>query len=264
MRIALFDSGIGGISVLTEAVRRLPKEDFLYVADTLHVPYGSKPKEQVKQHILDAMKLVMQEPVKAVVIACNTATSIAIEELRSSMDIPVIGMEPAVKPAVEISRSSGKRVLVLATPLTLRENKYNELVHRVDDMSIVDSLPLPELVEYCEALNFDPDEIKAYCRDKLSAYSLEQYGTVVLGCTHYPFYKRILAELLPVNTRLVDGSLGTVKRLRDILEQGSLLNEYGQGDVHFLCTSHDDAYIHKMKKAYQIFLAQIEEPSIPE
>jgi glutamate racemase len=86
----------------------------------------------------------------------------------------------------------------------------------------------------------------------------------VLGCTHYPFYKRILAELLPANTRIVDGSRGTVKRLRDMLVYGSLLNEYGQGDVNFLCTSHDESYINKMKLAYQIFLAQIEEPSIPE
>jgi glutamate racemase len=262
MRIALFDSGIGGISVLTEAVRRLPKEDFLYVADTLHVPYGNKPKEQVKQHILEAMKLVVREPVKAVVIACNTATAIAIEELRNRMDIPVIGMEPAIKPAVEMSRSSGKRVLVLATPLTLRENKYNELVHRVDDMSIVDSLPLPELVQYCEALNFESDQIKAYFKDKLSPYSIEQYGTVVLGCTHYPFYRPLLAELLPANTQLVDGSGGTVKRLIDILEHGSLLNKHGQGDVNFLCTSDDEAYINKMKLAYQIYLAQNEEPSM--
>jgi glutamate racemase len=260
MRIALFDSGIGGISVLDEAVRQLPKEDFLYVADTLHVPYGSKPKEQVKQHILEAMKLVVQEPVKAVVIACNTATSIAIEELRNSMKIPVIGMEPAVKPAVEMSRTSGKRVLVLATPLTLKENKYNELVQRVDDMSIVDSLPLPELVEYCEALNFDAHEIKAYFMDKLSSYSIEQYGTVVLGCTHYPFYRHILTDLLPASTKLVDGSGGTVKRLKDILEHRNMLNEYGQGDVHFLCTSHDAAYINKMKLAYQIYTAQNEEP----
>jgi glutamate racemase len=113
-------------------------------------------------------------------------------------------------------------------------------------------------------LNFDPDEIKAYFRDKLSAFSLEQYGTVVLGCTHYPFYKRILAELLPADTKLIDGSGGTVKRLKDILEHESMLNEYGQGDVSFLCTSHDEAYINKMKLAYQIFRAQIEEPSIPE
>jgi glutamate racemase len=263
MRIAFFDSGIGGITVLKEAVRQMPKEDFLYIADTLHVPYGSKSKDEVKKHIIDAMQFVMQEPVKALVIACNTATSIAIEELRSSMEIPVIGMEPAVKPAVEMNRSSGKRVLVLATPLTLRESKYHELVNRVDDLSIVDSLPLPELVQYCEALNFDPNPIKDYLSGKLADYPIEQYSTVVLGCTHYPFYKRILADILPADTKLVDGSGGTVKRLKDILQNNCLLNDCGHGDIKFLCTNQDEAYINKMKQAYQFYAAQNEEPCSP-
>jgi glutamate racemase len=262
-KIAFFDSGIGGITVLTEAVRQLPKENFIYIADTLHVPYGSKPKNQVKLHILDAMQMVMKEPVKAVVIACNTATSIAIGELRSVMDIPVIGMEPAVKPAVEMNRSTGKRVLVLATPLTLRESKYHELVNRVDDLSIVDSLPLPELVEFCEALHFDTKTVSDYLRSQLAPYPLEQYGTVVLGCTHYPFYKKILAELLAPGTKLVDGSCGTVKHLVDILQSESLLNDNGSGDIEFRCTNEDEAYIQKMKQAYHRYSARIEQPCLP-
>src|SRR5690606_11353196 len=104
------------ITVLNEAMTQLPHEDFIYYADTLHVPYGTKPKDEVKQYILNSIAEVMQEEVKALVIACNTATSIAISELRSLYTIPIIGMEPAVKPAVEMNRHLGRRVLVMATP----------------------------------------------------------------------------------------------------------------------------------------------------
>jgi glutamate racemase len=263
MKIAFFDSGIGGITVLTEAIRQLPKEDFLYVADTLHVPYGSKTKAEVKKHIMNAMNVILREEIKAIVIACNTATSIAISELRAFMDIPVIGMEPAVKPAVEMNRSSGKRVLVLATPLTLQESKYHELVNRVDDLSIVDSLPLPELVGFCEALIFDEQRLNDYFRSQFASLNLELYGTVVLGCTHYPFYKRILADILPPDTKLVDGSGGTVKRLLDILQSHSLLNDKGNSDVKFMCTGHDETYINKMKQAFQLYVTQDEKPCLP-
>jgi glutamate racemase len=253
MRIAVFDSGIGGITVLSEAVNRLPYENFIYFADTLHVPYGTKPKEEVRGYIIAAMNTIMQEPVKAIVIACNTATSIAISDLRAHTDIPIIGMEPAVKPAVEMNRISGRRVLVLATPLTLKESKYHELVKRVDDMSIVDSLPLPELVPYCESLQFDERIMTDYFRTKLALYDWAEYGTIVLGCTHYPFYKTILARLLPSHIQIVDGSAGTVKRLNEILLKHSMLNDQGSTDITFKCSNDDTAYIAKMKQAYTFY-----------
>ena len=167
----------------------------MFYADTLHVPYGTKAKEDVKSYIHHAMETIMKEEVKAIVVACNTATSMAISDLRKAYPIPVIGMEPAVKPAVEINRSSGKRILVLATPLTIKESKYRDLVRRVDSMHIVDSLPLPELVEHCEALNFDQKVMKDYFTKQFESFDMNEYGTIVLGCTHYPFYKSILSDL---------------------------------------------------------------------
>jgi glutamate racemase len=253
MRIAFFDSGLGGITVLKEAMTQLPQEDFLYYADTLHVPYGTKPKNDVKKYILDSVADIMQEQVKALVIACNTATSIAITELRGQYDIPIIGMEPAVKPAVEMNRHMGRRVLVMATPLTLQLTKYNELVNRIDDMSIVDSLPLPGLVQMCESLNFDEDFVQEYFRTELSPYHLEDYGTIVLGCTHYPFYKTILAKLVPDHLRIIDGSKGTVKRLHEQLIGRSLLSDSGHGDVKFMCSGKEEVYISKMKRALPLY-----------
>jgi glutamate racemase len=256
MRIAFFDSGLGGITVLHEGIRRFPQEDFLYYADTLHVPYGPKPKDKVKQYIFEAVDRMMQADIKALVIACNTATSIAIAELRlKHPSIPIIGMEPAVKPAVQLSRLNGRRVLVLATSLTLRESKYIELVNRIDDLSIVDSLPLPELVEYCESLQFDRALLSDYFTAKFAPYRLEHYGTVVLGCTHYPFYRQLLAELLPKHIRIIDGSGGTVNRLGELLANRSLHEGTGSGDVQFVCSDNSQEYLLKMKQALELYQA---------
>ncbi|ODG89881.1 glutamate racemase [Gottfriedia luciferensis] len=249
MRIAFFDSGIGGLTVLNEALKKLPNEDFLYFADTLHVPYGTKSKEEVSAFVKKSVETIIKEDVKALVIACNTATSIAVNELREMYDFPIIGMEPAVKPAVEMNRTTGKRVLVFATPLTLKQTKYNELISRVDDLSIVDSLPLPELVHYCEELNFDENFMIDYFKSKLSLFNIEQYGTIVLGCTHYPFYRNILKKILPEDVQIVDGSNGTVKRLIQLLGENGQLNETGQTNVKFMCSNNDIEYIEKTKQA---------------
>ncbi|MGO4789477.1 glutamate racemase [Paenibacillus sp. 2KB_20] len=253
MRIAFFDSGLGGLTVLSAAMKKLPHEDFLFYADTLHVPYGTKAKEDVKSYIHHAMETIMKEEVKAIVVACNTATSMAISDLRKAYPVPVIGMEPAVKPAVEINRSSGKRILVLATPLTLKESKYRDLVRRVDSMHIVDSLPLPELVEHCEALNFDQKVMNAYFTKQFESFDMNEYGTIVLGCTHYPFYKRILTDLLPDHIRIIDGSKGTVNRLIQVLSDKDLLSSSGRQDVKLINSSHSMEYTEKMKKALSIY-----------
>ncbi|GIO96053.1 glutamate racemase 2 [Paenibacillus lautus] len=239
--------------MLSAAMKKLPHEDFLFYADTLHVPYGTKDKEDVKSYIHHAMETIMEEEVKAIVVACNTATSMAISDLRKAYPIPVIGMEPAVKPAVEINRSSGKRILVLATPLTLKESKYRDLVRRVDSMHIVDSLPLPELVEHCEALNFDQKVMNSYFTKQFESFDMNEYGTIVLGCTHYPFYKRILSDLLPDHIRMIDGSKGTVNRLIQVLSDKDLLSSSGRQDVKLLNSCHSMEYTEKMKKALSIY-----------
>lgn len=251
MSIAFFDSGIGGLTVLREAVRRLPNEDFIFFADTLHVPYGPKTREQVASYVREAAERILQCDIKALVLACNTATGAAAAELRQSYPVPVIGMEPAVKPAVEMNGGSGRRVLVLATELTLSQSKYIGLVSRVDDQGIVDSLPMPELVEYCERLNFDPDELGAYFRRKFEPFDLNEYGTLVLGCTHYPYYTKLLEDLLPPQIRVIDGSAGTVRRLACVLdEQGS--SGGGSGAIRFMNSADDPAYNDKLRRAWEI------------
>ena len=143
MKIGIFDSGIGGLTVLRQAMRSLPKEQYLFFADTAHVPYGTKTKEEILSYVDSAVNFMAEKGVKAIVIACNTATSAAIGYLRAKYSIPILGMEPAVKPAVQ--RNRGKRVMVIATPVTVREEKLKNLLAAVDKDHVVDLLALPEL-----------------------------------------------------------------------------------------------------------------------
>lgn len=232
MKIGFFDSGIGGITVLYEALKMLPNEDYIYFADTLNVPYGPKPKEEVKQCVFDAVDFIVNKGVKAVVIACNTATSVAIEDLRAKYDIPIIGMEPAVKPAVEKYTDADKRVLVTATALTLKEEKLHNLITKVDSDHVVDLLPLPGLVKFAETFEFSEQAVMPYLKEQFSNYDLDKYQTIVLGCTHFTFFKDILKKLLPVHINIIDGNQGTVKNLKRILENKQLLNN-GCGNITF-------------------------------
>ncbi|MBC8079372.1 MAG: glutamate racemase [Gorillibacterium sp.] len=260
MDIVFFDSGLGGMTVLYEALKLLPKENYVYFADTLNVPYGTKTKERVHECILAAVDKLVGVDTLALVIACNTATSIAINDLRAKYLFPVIGMEPAVKPAVELNKQSGRRVLVLATPLTLREAKYNSLVQRMDDHSIVDSLPIPELVTYCEALEFSESVIHDYFTRAFALVNWKNYSTVVLGCTHFPYYRTLLTSYLPAHVQLIDGSIGTAKRLKAMLPDNiypaSQVNSNYDEDlvdlkrVEFYSSGTDKEYLKRMEQAF--------------
>lgn len=232
MRIGFFDSGIGGMTVLHQALRLLPNEDYIFYADTLHVPYGEKSKEEVREYIFNAVDFMANQGIKALVIACNTATSIAVDDLRQKYDFPILGIEPAVKPAVQSCEGKRKKVLVLATNLTLREEKFHNLVKSIDHHDIVESLALPGLVEFAENFEFRKEKVVPYLREKLSLFDLEQYGTIVLGCTHFPYFTDSLKEVFPEEVDIISGSNGTAKNLKSILEARNQIND-GTGDILF-------------------------------
>ena len=214
MRIGVFDSGIGGLTVLAEAREQLPGAEFLYFADTASVPYGNKPKDRVRACIFAGVEVLAHEGIEALVVACNTATSVAIEDLRRVYSMPVIGMEPAVKPALELARQAGGRVLVLATDMTLREEKFHRLVDRIDPDDRVDRLSLQGLVALAEAEQFDPAVIDPFLAAATAGLDLRTYSAVVLGCTHFPYYRSHLVRLFPPGTVLVEGHRGTINNLR--------------------------------------------------
>lgn len=214
--IGVFDSGIGGLSVLKQIIKVLPNEQYIYYADIDHVPYGIKTKKEIKEYVKEAVDFFISQKVKAIVIACNTATSIAIEDLRKEYTIPVIGIEPAAKPAVENRKD--KKVLLMATPVTVREEKLKKLLKRVDSEHSIDLLAMPELVNFAEKEDFTSSNVENYIREQLKEYDLNQYSELVLGCTHFPFFKDMLRKVFPKDFQIIDGSYGVANRLKDILE----------------------------------------------
>lgn len=219
--IGIFDSGIGGLTVLKKIIQVLPNEKYIYYADIDNVPYGTKPKEDVKKYIKDAIDFFISKNVKAIVIACNTATSIAIKEIRQMYTIPIVGIEPAAKPAVE--NRGEKRVLIMATPTTIKEEKLKYLLRRLEAEEYVDLVPMPKLVEFAENGDFTSKEVEQYIVDQLKNHNLEEYSELVLGCTHFPFFKEILSKIFPKDTQIIDGSLGVANRLKDILQKEEIL-----------------------------------------
>jgi glutamate racemase len=225
LRIGVFDSGIGGLTVLHQAFLSLPQEEYLYFADTEHVPYGTKTKEEIIRYVNEAVNFMISRDVKAIVIACNTATSVAIGGLRKKYKIPILGMEPAVKPAVR--KNPGKRVMVIATPVTVREDKLKNLLAAVDERHIVDLLALPKLVTFAEKGEFETDELRQYLDDKFSGYRLEDYSALVLGCTHFNYFKDTFRKIFSADVALIDGCAGTIRRLSEILREKGMLESNG-------------------------------------
>ena len=230
--IGVFDSGVGGIGTLAQLRQELPQEDFVYYGDTAHAPYGTKTPEEVLSCVRRVMDELLVRDVKAVVIACNTATSVAAAQLRAEMTLPIIGMEPALKPAAE-ARRKGK-ILVLATPVTLRLEKFARLMERYGEGA--ERVPCPGLMELVEAQDFAQAE--KYLTELLAKYPMDEVDSIVLGCTHYVFLRPVLMRILPEHVRVFDGNVGTAKQLRRVLDQHGLLNEETrQGSMTLLSSS---------------------------
>ena len=222
--IGVFDSGVGGIGTLAALLRELPGENFLFYGDTANAPYGTKSRDEVMACINRIMEHLLAQDVKAVVIACNTATAVAAAELRARYELPIIGIEPALKPASEMRREGS--ILVLATPMTLKLEKFRALYARYGEGAI--PLPCPGLMELVE--READDEARRYLLELFSPYELTKVDAVVLGCTHYVFLRPVLKEILPENVSVLDGNEGTARQLRRVLTANNLLAD-GQGSV---------------------------------
>ena len=222
--IGVFDSGVGGIGTLAALRRVLPQERFLFYGDTANAPYGTKSREEVMACVSRVMDHLLAQDVKAVVIACNTATAVAAAELRARYTLPIIGIEPALKPAHEMRREGS--ILVLATPMTLKLEKFRALYERYGEGAI--PLPCPGLMELVE--READDEARRYLLDLFAPYNLTKVDAIVLGCTHYVFLRPVLKDILPLNVKVLDGNEGTARQLRRVLTQRDLLAD-GQGSV---------------------------------
>ncbi|MDO5294857.1 MAG: glutamate racemase [bacterium] len=241
--IAVFDSGVGGISVLRELVKLMPNENFIYYGDSAHAPYGTKSIEEVYQLSIHNIEKLAQQGIKAVVIACNTVTSVAIDDLRDKYrKMPIIGVEPALKPAV-LHKKDG-RVLVMATPITIHEHKFSKLMDTYQRMAEVIPLPCGGLADLVEDGKVEGEEVDAYLSNLLTPYKTPKLDAIVLGCTHYPFAKEAIEKAIGYSVEFFDGGVGTAKETKRRLEEKGILNPSKEkGNVTMLNSLNDERMI---------------------
>ena len=226
--IAVMDSGLGGLSVLRHLRRLMPGERFLYYGDSANAPYGIRSHEQVQALTLAAVEKLMPWGLKALVVACNTATAAAIETLRERYpEMIVVGVEPALKLAAD--RFPGGGIGVMATPVTLREEKFCHLLDRYEGSCRVYQIPAPDLVPLIEEGKADTEQMRRELHRLLDPYA-DKIDALVLGCTHYPFVSHGMQRILGEHVAILDGGDGTARETKRRLEAANLL-ENGPGEV---------------------------------
>jgi glutamate racemase len=232
--VGIFDSGIGGLSVAREIRRLLPAEHLLYVADSAYVPYGDRTVGEVRARTLAAGRWLQEQGARILVVACNTASGAALELLRERLSIPVVGLEPAVKPAVAASRNG--RVGVMATVGTLRSERYARLVENHGNGSRVIPQPCPGLADMIEDGHLDDDLLHASIDRYVAPLKEAGVDTVVLGCTHYPFVREQIAAALGPEVRIVDSGPAIARQTERVLREAGELEPGGPGSLRILTT----------------------------
>ncbi|HOY70384.1 MAG TPA: glutamate racemase [Methylotenera sp.] len=234
--IGVFDSGVGGISVLQHIHSLLPHEHLIYVADSKHAPYGNKTPAEITERCFALADFLIAKNVKALVVACNTATAAAIDDMREKYTLPIIGMEPAVKPAAEASKNG--IVGVLATTGTLKSAQFAALLESYGRNVKVVTQACVGLVECVERGELGAENTKALIRQYCAPLLAEGADTIVLGCTHYPFVRDVIAEVVGKKVSLIDTGAAVAKQLKRQLEESDLLNAFNQpGEVQFFTNS---------------------------
>ena len=244
--IGVFDSGVGGLSILDEALRQLPQHDYIYLADSVNAPYGEKSGKWIAERSLNLCKYLADSGCDAIVVACNTATAEAIKQIREQLQIPVIGVEPGIKPAA--MQSQNGVVGVLATEATLNSDKFNALLATLPSNCHFIKQAGAGLVPLIEAGKADSEETLDLLAKHLEPIQDAGSDTLVLGCTHYPFLRKAIRKLLGDSITLIDTSEAVVRQLKRQLEQlasdGKLVVQE-HGSVNFV-SSKDDAVLLQM------------------
>ncbi|MGH2560777.1 MAG: glutamate racemase [Thermomicrobiales bacterium] len=219
--IGIFDSGLGGLSVLREVRQLLPAEDLIYFADSAYCPYGSRTPEEILTRGLAITGELTRQGVKLIIVACNTASSVAIDDLRVECAVPIVGLEPAVKPAVKRSRTG--RIAVLATPRTVAGQRLADLVARHGNGADVRLVPAPGWVDLVESGRTSGPEAERAVVPLVEPLMRAGVDTLVLGCTHYPFLRPIIERVTGPDVAVIDSGEAIARRARDVLAAASLL-----------------------------------------
>ncbi len=245
--IAVFDSGVGGISVLRQLKKRMPNERYLYFGDSANAPYGTKSSQEVRHLALAVARRLVEQGVKALVVACNTATAVAIDTLRKTYpDLIVVGIEPALKTGAD--KYPGGHIGVMATPVTLEGEKFQRLLERFSGRCRVSLISAPGLADLVEAGKQNGPEGETLLRGLLEPYR-GKLDALVLGCTHYPFARETIQKVLGRETELLDGGEGTAAQTMHLLQERGLLYE-GPGQVVFQNSLKDDRMLELSRQLY--------------
>jgi glutamate racemase len=232
--VGIFDSGVGGLSVMREIVRRLPDEDVVFFADTVHCPYGRRTHEEIQQLVRGIVGFLVFQGAKIVVVACNTASAAALHQVRETFETPIVGMEPAVKPAAE---RSGRRIVgVMATEATFQGALFASLVERFASGVEVLTRTCPGLVEQVEKGLVTADATREMLEICLRPMLDAGVDSVVLGCTHYPFLRALIGEIVGDGVEIIDPSSAVARQTARVLRREGLLSEKGPGRYRFYTT----------------------------
>lgn len=241
--IGIFDSGIGGVSVLRWLREELPNENFIYIADSRHIPYGDKSKEFIEERSILLTRFLLGKQAKAIVVACNTATAAAIAKLRSMYSIPFIGMEPGVKPALSITKTGV--VGILATKETLNSQKFEVLTHRFSDKCQFVVQDCPGLVELVEKMELNSQHARELADQYVQSVLDKGADTIVLGCTHYPFLMELIEDIVGSDIPIIDTGKAVAREVNRRLQEEKLLAEENQTGSEMFYTSGDPETIKK-------------------
>lgn len=233
--IGLFDSGVGGTSIWKEIHHLLPFENTIYLADSKNAPYGIKSKEEIIELCYKNTDLLLEQNCKLIVVACNTATTNAIKELRAKYDVPFIGIEPAIKPAANSSRTN--TIGILATKGTLNSELFHEKVKNYTNVHIIEQIG-HGLVQLIEEGNIESSEMKNLLESYLKPMIDQNIDYLVLGCSHYPYLIPQIQKILPKHIKIIDSGEAVAKQTKNILEQNSLLKESKKSEAIFYTNSN--------------------------
>jgi len=233
--IGIFDSGVGGLSVAQKIRELLPNENLIYIADSFHAPYGDKSEEFIIQRSNLLTRFLVEQGAKIIVVACNTATVSTIRKLRDTFDLPIVGIEPGVKPAAESSQTGV--IGILATERTLKSESFNQLAKRFDKTTRVETQACPGFVEQVERLELNNEKTIELVNHHIHTLLDKGVDTIVLGCTHYPFLLPLIKKATPKNMIIIDTGLAVAKEVRRRLNEQELLSTQNTNGESFFYSS---------------------------
>ena len=240
--IGIFDSGVGGLTVYKALHERLPNERFVYLGDTARVPYGTKSLATVERYAVENSKFLEAHGIKLLVVACNTASALALPAIRSAIKVPVIGViEPGSRAAVEVAR--GANIGVIATEATIQSKAYAKAIAAMGATGRVIERACPLFVSLAEEGWADSDVARIVARDYLSEFNKTTLGALVLGCTHYPILRDVISETVGTNVKLIDSGAATARDVESLLQSSDLTHDLALYQERQLCDDLDHFYV---------------------